>query len=166
MTSCDQDILSLYLDGGLTLPQRVHLEGHLRVCECCAGELETLRRMDHLLTSWGDVRAAVPPNTNARVMRSVERKRRLGPLRGFGRMVPAAFGTGIAALLVLVSVNAGIITQSTPPTPNVHPPTVPSRVLIKQSARLISARRSPALLGNYTGQAPSPTVRHISLEVN
>jgi hypothetical protein len=108
----------------------------------------------------------VPPATNERVRRSVERKRRLGPLSNLGRMVPAAFGTGIAALLVMVSINAGLINQTTPTAPTQSVPTVPSRVLIKQSQKLISARRSSAVLGSYGFQSPSPTVRRISLEVN
>jgi hypothetical protein len=81
-------------------------------------------------------------------------------------MIPAAFGTGIAALLVMVSVNAGIINQGPQPPPTVNAPTVPSRVLIKQSARLISARRSSAVLGSYGVKAKVPAIRHISLEVN
>lgn len=166
MISCDQDILSLYLDGALTLPQRIHLETHLRACEDCAQELETLCRIDNVMESWGSVRTPVPASTSARVMQSVERKRRLGPLGRVGRMVPAAFGTGMAALLVLVSVNAGIINQAAAPPPATGSPSVPTRILIKQSQRLISARRSSAVLGNYTPKAPVPAVRRISLEVN
>ena len=136
MISCDHDILSLYLDGALTLPQRVHLESHLRVCEACARELEVMRRIDLVVESWGAIRTPVPAATNQRVLRSVERKRRLGPLGDIGRMVPAAFGTGIAALLVLVSVNAGIIAQTATPPPTTNVPTGASRVLIKQSDHL------------------------------
>jgi hypothetical protein len=101
-------------------------------------------------------------------MRSVERKRRLGPLASFGRMVPAAFGTGIAALLVLVSVNAGIIglSQNAPTTPGLTGPTSPSRVLIKQSTRLINARRSSAILDSYHVRPVQPQMRRINLEVN
>jgi anti-sigma factor RsiW len=166
MNSCDQDILSLYLDGALTLPQRVHLESHLRACEDCAHELADLRRIDQVLSSWGAVRVPVPPETSRRLMRSVERKRKLGPLAAFGRMVPAAFGTGIAALLILVSVNSGIINQSSGPAPAPKGPPVLSRGLIKQSERLISARRSSAVLGSSGVHPQLPTVRHISLEVN
>jgi len=166
MNSCDQDILSLYLEGALTLPQRIHLEGHLRSCERCANELGTLRQIDQVVASWGEVRSPVPANTSRRVLRSVERKRRLGPLGSFGRMVPAAFGTGIAALLVLVSVNTGIVSQNTTPPPSVTVPSVPARVFVHQSARLISARRSSAVLANYGAQAPAPAARRISLEVN
>ena len=166
MNSCDQDVLSLYLDGALTLPQRVNFESHLRACEDCTRELVTMRRIDQVVMSWGQVRTPVPERTNQRVARSVERKRRLGPLTSFGRMVPAAFGTGIAALLVLVSVNSGIINQTTPTAPAGGTSTVPSRVLINRSARLISARRSSAVFGSYPTKSVSPAVHHISMEVN
>jgi anti-sigma factor RsiW len=165
VSGCDLDVLSLYLDGALTLPHRVQLETHLRSCPSCTRELQDMERMDLLLRSWGAIRAPVPTATHQRVMRSVDRKRRLGLLGAYGRMVPAAFGTAIAAMLVLVTVNTGFIAQNaTPPTTSV--PSVTPRVLVSQSQRLISARRSSAILGGYIAQSQPAPIRRINFEVN
>lgn len=148
MTPCDLDLLSLYLDDSLTLPARVNLEGHIRNCGPCASELETLRGVDYLLASWGSVRNPIPAGTHARVVRSVGRKRRLGPVAALSRVMPAAVGTLIAALLVLVSVNLGSLYQNqagvTVPVQTVNP-----RAIVERSSRLIQDRRTSAMLGSY-----------------
>lgn len=166
MTLCDLDLLSLYLDGGLTLPARVELESHLRSCSYCSGELKLLDRIDTLLASWGGANTAVPTSTHMRVVKSVERKRRLGPVGTFGRMMPAAVGTTIAALLVLVSVNLGALYQNQPAV-TLPTQSVISRTIAKQSARLIRERRTSAILGSYTAR-PTRTlhVHRLHLDEN
>ncbi|MGI8968423.1 MAG: zf-HC2 domain-containing protein, partial [Chloroflexota bacterium] len=103
--NCDFDLLSLYLEHGLTLPRRVRLEEHLRTCSTCRRELRELRRVDQVLSPWCALRSPVPASVENRVARSVRRRRRLKPLFALSRVMPAAVGTTAAALLVLVSVN-------------------------------------------------------------
>jgi hypothetical protein len=76
---------------------------------------------------------------------SVERRRRTSPFVALSRMVPAAVGTSIAALLVLVSVNAGLLYQgqSAAGSHNVSP--TPS--FVNQSRKLTDARRAAAIQG-------------------
>jgi hypothetical protein len=75
---------------------------------------------------------------------SVERRRKISPLIALSRMVPAAVGTSIAAMLVLVSVNAGLLYQaSAPDRPTVYQ--TPS--FANQSRKLTDARRAAAIQG-------------------
>lgn len=165
MTECNADLLCLYLDGGLTLPGRVALEQHLSSCPKCADELEALQQVDNALGAWGQVRVPVPPATERRVSRSVARKRRLGPAAALARVIPAAVGSSIAALLVLVSVNLGVLYQN-PSAPLASPGSQRSTVILKQSAPLSRVRRASAVMG-YVVVPPRPTPqRRANMEVN
>lgn len=166
MTSCDLDVLSLYLDGSLALPARVQLEDHLRRCRPCSDELELLGAMDRMLLSWGEVRTPVPGVTHDRIMRSVDRKRRLVGVLSLGRMMPAAVGTSAAALLVLVTVNLSGLYRNPASTPTPVQQNVPGKI-VRQSAPLIHQRRTSAILGSYGAQPPRPAnIHRLALDVN
>jgi anti-sigma factor RsiW len=104
---CSPYGLSRYLDGELRLPDRREIESHLKVCHHCADELEVLRRLDREVRLWSERRRPIPVQSEMRILETVERRRRARPVRALGRMIPAAVGSSIAALLVLVSVNWG-----------------------------------------------------------
>jgi hypothetical protein len=70
--------------------------------------------MNAILAAWGAMRVPFPAATQNRVNESVSRRKRWTPVFGLTRMMPAAVGTSVAALLVMVSVNAGILFQSQP----------------------------------------------------
>ena len=152
MNACDLDILSRYLDGDLSLPARRDMDRHLASCRDCAGELDALRRNDHMLWSWGLRRAQLPASVDQRIIRNVKKRRRLGPLVAVSRMMPAAVGTTVAALLVVVSVTlTGQYSQRTGnvalPSPNTE-----QRAIMKQSKPLIHNRRTQAIVGAGTPQ--------------
>ncbi len=150
--NCDFDLLSLYLEHGLTLPRRVRLEEHLRTCSTCRRELRELRRVDQVLSSWGAVRSPVPAPVENRVARSVRRRRRLKPLFALSRVMPAAVGTTAAALLVLVSVNIGLLYSAPGPGAVNTASAAVSPAIAKQSAALIRARRTSAIFGGELQQ--------------
>ncbi|HLJ65977.1 MAG TPA: zf-HC2 domain-containing protein [Chloroflexota bacterium] len=156
MSSCSLNSLSLYLDGALSLPELRRLESHLAGCPKCRDELQTLRRLDRVITEWGARRTPMPAAAQFHVSRSLERRRRLGPLARASRVMPAAVGTSVAALLVVLSVNLGVL------VPTQRGVAVPSysqaaaQRLARQSAPLVDARRSSAILG---GHAVTPAAR-------
>lgn len=166
---CDVDLLSHYVDGSLMLPARIELESHLKSCCACRQELESLRRIDAMLQSWGSVRTPVPDRAHHRILRTVERRKRLAPLLALNRMMPAAVGSTIAALLILGSVNLGVLYQtSAPSTSGTSSPTL-SAAVIKQSSTLVRARRTSAVIGGYVAaprSEPMQLSRRIQLEVN
>ena len=149
MTRCDLHALSLYLDAELSLPARRALDEHLRICAVCGQELEKLRRLDHVLHEWGSGRTPVPHDAEARILGSVER-RRLRPLLAFSRMMPAAVGSGIAALLILMSANLGWIYQNNGGVVRTDRTMEVQRIIEKQSTPLQNARRTSAMLGVRT----------------
>jgi anti-sigma factor RsiW len=107
VNQCNSYGLSRYLDGELHLPDRRNLEAHLSVCHRCTEELQVLRRLDRELRAWGEKRRPIPVKSEMRILESVERRRPVSPVRALARMLPAAVGTSIAALLVLASVSWG-----------------------------------------------------------
>jgi anti-sigma factor RsiW len=158
MTSpCRTETLSLYLDDGLTLPERHRVEEHLRSCARCREELDGLRRIDEILAAWARQSSPVPAGAATRMAGSVDRRRRLSPLVSLSRMVPAAVGSSIAALLVLVSVNAGLLYQgesaSGPSSTYQHPS------FASQVRKLTDARRAAAIQGVVL-QQPVLAPRH------
>lgn len=62
--SCNLDLLSEYLDGELTPPDRARMEDHLAVCSSCRSSLR-------LLSGVGEAFAPPPPDFAARVARKV-----------------------------------------------------------------------------------------------
>lgn len=169
VNACDCDLLSLYLDGALTLPARMGLEAHLGGCSECQSELIALRRIDRVLSGFGEREMVpVPRQTHLRITTSVERKRRLGRIGKLGTMMPAAFGSSIAALLVLASVHAGTPYHASAPA-SVVPNTssVALRSISKQSAALIRLHRASAVLpADPTPPPPLAALPHRPVGVN
>jgi predicted anti-sigma-YlaC factor YlaD len=136
MKGCKTDALSLFLEGGLSVAEHRDVAEHLRSCARCRQELAALRQVDRVVAAWGASRAAVPAHTEARIQRSVEKRHRFAPFLALSKMMPAALGTSMAALLVLVTVNLtplyrGGVTQS-PGTAHI----VASKALKDRSAPL------------------------------
>lgn len=135
MNDCNVDALSRYLDCEVAPSERRTLDAHLRDCQKCANEIDVLRRLDGLIGTWGG--SSLPPSVHAemRILDSVDRRRRLGPLGTVARLMPAALGSSIAAALVLLSANAGWLYQ------NASPPGTPT---VAREVRTASA--DPSLL--------------------
>jgi anti-sigma factor RsiW len=143
---CRPELVSRYLDGDLTLPLRYELETHLRGCEKCSHELAQLRHIDAIIAAWGASQGPVSATAERRINQSVEKRRgRLSPIVALSRMMPAAVGSSIAALLVLVSVNVGILQNQA--SAGVPSATSTSTLVLKQSRKLSDARHTAAVLG-------------------
>lgn len=169
MSYCDLDVLSRYVDGSLTLPARVDLEVHLRACAACRNELQSMRHLDTVLQSWGSIRVPVPDLAHRRVIRTVERRKRFAPVHTINRIMPAAVGSAVAALLILGSINLGMLYPSSATSATVRPSPALSPALVKQSSRLIRVRRTSAVIGGYAAAPhvePVQLSRRIQLEVN
>ena len=158
MIRCDVSQLSRHLDEELTLPDRRRVEAHLATCAACRSELEAIRRTDRAIRSWAAAREPVPLATERRVLASTEHRNPLSSILALSRLMPAALGSSIAALLVLASVNAGLVA---PPSVASRQDPGPSRsVLEKRSAPLVNARRVSAILGQRVPGQGSDAVRH------
>lgn len=154
MMSCDFDMLSRYLDGDLPLPVRRELDVHLAQCARCARDMEILSRNDRVLRAWGQRHTAVPATVEHRITRDIGRRRRLGPLIAFSKMMPAALGTSAAALLVLVTASLGGSYMQRE-SGNAATASAASRsAIVKQSAQLIMNRRSQAIVAGRPVQQP------------
>lgn len=145
MIRCDVSLLSRYLDAELTLPERRGVEVHLATCAACRSELEAIRRTDRMIRSWASRREPIPLATEERVLASSEKGGRLTSILALSRVMPAALGSSIAALLVLATVNAGMV--NTPSVASRQIPGPSRSVLEKRSAPLVNARRVSAILG-------------------
>jgi anti-sigma factor RsiW len=106
MKHCDTPTLSRYLDGELSLSKQRAVEEHLDHCPECTRGLDELRTVDAVVMRWSKRREILPLQTEMRILEAVER-RRLKPVRAFSRLLPAALGSSIAALLIAVSANVG-----------------------------------------------------------
>jgi anti-sigma factor RsiW len=162
--SCDVERLSRYLDGDLALLERRLLDRHIAHCRWCASELDKLRANDRLLWSWGLRRMPIPPSLDGKITRDLGRKRRFGPLLAMSRMMPAALGTSVAALLVLVTANLGTPLQNH--APNAAAAQIASkRTVVKHSATLIMNRHTQAIVGTRSTPVPISD-RHYQLGEN
>jgi anti-sigma factor RsiW len=157
MRKCNADAVSRFLDGGLTLPDRRDLELHISTCISCARELEELQRIDRILAEWGSRRFPVSHSAQARMAQAVERRRRPLSIRALSRVVPAALGTSVAAVLVMLSVNLGILVQTRVPAATTAVSGYPTQ-LARQSRPLIDFRRSSAILFGHAGSQPKQVV--------
>ena len=154
MTPCNVDMLSRYLDGELPLPDRHALDRHLAECEVCVANLDMLRRNDHLLRSWGRRRTRVPAALEQRIARDVGRRRRFGPLLAFSKMMPAAVGTSVAALLVLLTASLTSPYSQRAETGAASPSAAIHQTIVRQSAPLIMNRRTQAIVAGRIQQQP------------
>jgi anti-sigma factor RsiW len=168
MTCCDSNTLSRYIDGDLGYSERGQINNHLRGCDTCSAELARLRRMDDVLRTWGGRRAPLPMAADMRITETVRRRRQAHRLRAFfavGRMAPAAVGSSIAALLVLLSVNMHGAYPTRSPSETAWATQQSS--IKRQAAPLLKARRSSAILGGQVNVASGTLGRHInSAELN
>lgn len=168
MTCCAPEALSRYVDGELSIADRGQINRHLRVCVTCTRELTRLRELDDVLRTWGAQISPLPTSADLRITQTVQRRRDAPLLRGFSaisRMAPAAVGSSIAAVLVLLSVNlhSGYPTRS---ASEIAWATQQSSVK-RQAAPLLKARRSSAILGGQVKVAPGTLGRHTnSSELN
>jgi anti-sigma factor RsiW len=168
MTCCDSNTLSRYIDGDLGYSERGQINRHLRKCNTCSGEVARLRQMDDVLRAWGGQRAPLPAAADKRITETVRRHRQARRVWAFfalGRMAPAAVGSSIAALLVLLSVNmhGAYPTRS----PNETAWATQQSSIKRQAAPLLKARRSSAILGGQVNVATgTPGRRFNSAELN
>lgn len=148
MTYCDPTVLSRYLDGDLSTTERRRMNTHLRTCEACANELVRLRRLDDMLRVWGARRTPLPVAADRRIAEAVRQRHRKSRLRSFfavGRMAPAAVGSSVAAVLLLLSVHMHVADPSRSASETAW---ITQQSSIKrQAAPLLKARRSSAILG-------------------
>jgi predicted anti-sigma-YlaC factor YlaD len=156
---CEIEVLSRYIDGDLSLPERRAVDAHLAECDPCRTELQALRLNDSVLISWGHHRTCLPPETEARIARSVSRGRRRSWLAGVTRVSPAAVGSLVAGVLVLISANLGVLYGNGAAGSSHVRPTGSAHVILKQSAPLASARRASAL-GVHARPATAHSVDH------
>ena len=147
MNTCDPYVLSQYLDRELDLAAHREVEQHLRSCSVCRDELRSLRRMDRVLVTWGVRRRPLPIETEKRILRAVEGRRRPRRALALSRMMPAAVGSSIAALLVLMSANFARFDQQAPsPTSSAYTSAM-QRTINQQEQPLVASRRTSAILG-------------------
>lgn len=166
MTCSDPAALSRYVDGELSLAERGRINGHLRSCSVCAREVVRLREMDDLLRTWGSHQAPLPPIADARIAATVRRRRQTSRLRTFlsvGRMTPAAVGSTIAAVLVLLSVNMRGAYSSRSASEVAWASQQSS--IKRQAAPLLNARRSSAIQGGQAKVATGTLGRHTNSTV-
>lgn len=145
MKHYDAHTLSLYIDGELALPVSREVETHLRGCSTCTDELHDLRRMDRAIAVWARARSVRTPEADRRFWGVLDRRRGSHRILAISRMMPAAVGSSIAALLVLVSANLGVLSQNglrpNPPQPQ---PVVRQHALQGPSALTIESRTAAA----------------------
>ncbi len=167
MTYCDLDALSRYLDGDMSLPVRRETESHLGACVSCQEELQQLQRVDGILLHFGGASIPVPSAARQRMAGAVQRRRRLAPLIAMSRMMPAAVGSSVAAVLVLLSVNMGILSHNRIAEQGNLAATPVLQHFAKQSAPLMKARRTSAMLGGQSlVQAQLPARSRFQFDVN
>lgn len=143
--TCDVDRLSRFLEGDISPGEYRVTAQHLRVCAQCREALAGLGRVDRVVSAWGSRREPIPVATERRLHASISRRRRMRPLAAASRMMPAALGTTVAALLVLVSTNFATLYsgRAQPSGPSVT--VVATKTLRKQSAPLLYARGKSAV---------------------
>ncbi len=166
MTCCDPNALSRYLDGELCISRRMEINEHLRACTACTQELARLRTLDQMVRVWGVTRAPLPAASDRRIKETVSLRRLAHRARApfvLGRMAPAAVGSSIAALLVLLSVNmhGAYPTRS---ASEIAWATQQSSIK-RQAAPLLKARRSSAILGGQVKVGNSTLGRHTNSTV-
>jgi predicted anti-sigma-YlaC factor YlaD len=164
MKICNFARLSQYVDGELTLPARLTLEEHLTECSTCRADVDRLRRVNRMLVTWGSQRDPLPSDTERRIFTSVDRKNASRHIAALNKMMPAAMGSGVAAILVLLSANLGLAGHSSPAAPVATTATSMRQIIKQQTAALQRERRSEAILGS--SRASSTTTvrwRHTSV---
>jgi anti-sigma factor RsiW len=101
-----QGLLSAYLDGQVTPPERRQVEAHLAQCDTCRAELEDLRRLTNML---GRLPAQRLPRSFAIGPRQVRPEALSGTAAGYLRALAS-----IAAALAVVAVSLSLAFQGLP----------------------------------------------------
>jgi predicted anti-sigma-YlaC factor YlaD len=164
MTGCNANALSLFLEGALPVDEHREVADHLRNCAGCRAEMASLHHVDSVIRAWAANRTPIPSCTESRIYRTVDRRRKLRPLLALSRMMPAALGTSVAALLVLVTANLAPLYRGgaqSPTTAHI----VASKALKTQSAPLRFQRGKSASVDTYTAPLTPIVDRHIRLDV-
>jgi|SRR5579884_60429 len=162
---CDPLNLSLYSDGELSPEDYREMTLHLKRCRSCRRELAEIRRVNHVVSSWGSVRQPIPLQTESRIRGSVDRRSRLSPLLRLSRLAPPAIGSSLAALLLLLTVNFGSVYQMAVPSSPSHTQTW--QQIKKQSAPLQLARVRAAVVSTQATNLPRLVVRrHLEASLN
>jgi len=112
---CQLSTLSRYLDSDLEHAEWSRVNAHLRTCGDCSRELARLKDADEALIRWAGTFSPIPMQTNARIIQSVE-KHHTRSRFSLSSMVPAALGSTVAAFLVLISANVGLLQNEQPST--------------------------------------------------
>lgn len=166
LMQCDLDALSLYIDGELGAPRRYALEQHLTACAECRAVLNDLRENDRVLVQWGSAREPVPVSTQVRIERSLRPASALNRLLSLSRMMPAAVGTTVAAVLVLASTSLTPLLGARPAPSALSQSRSMARLIATQSVPLLNARRTSALLpGHDTTQSSALAHRTIQFDI-
>lgn len=163
---CNPERLSQYVDEALSSAARRELEIHLLQCPFCRSEMASLRHVDAVIGSWAEHQVPITQVLEERIADSVERRRRLAPVFALSKMMPAAFGSAMAAVLVMLTVNLGLLNA---PRPSVErsTPAATQSTIIKQSEQLAEARRASGFLGGRVQhQQDSPHHSRIQLDAN
>ncbi|HEX6507483.1 MAG TPA: zf-HC2 domain-containing protein [Chloroflexota bacterium] len=168
MRGCDPEALSRYLDGDLGFTARQELNRHLRECRLCSNELAELRNIDNVLRTFGAKRTPLTGAADARITHAVQKRRQHGRFSSFlalSRMMPAAVGSSIAAVLVVLSVN---MHQVYPAHSSADAAWARQQSSIKrQAAPLLKARQSAAILSGQVKSTATVQPRHrLFLNVN
>jgi anti-sigma factor RsiW len=162
--NCNSDYLSLYVDGELPVSARVELEQHLSCCLGCAREVRSMRGHNRVLAQWGSRRQPLPPSTEAHIKDSLARRRRMSRIVSLSRVMPAAMGSCVAALLVLASANLGILTRPAPALQVPQSAPAPTKLVREQQGDLLRRiRQSQAMLGRQTPPSVPSIRRHRSV---
>jgi anti-sigma factor RsiW len=126
----DFDLISRYLDGEVAARTARWIEAHLAICMTCQREIELLRRLDRCIIRYGERTLAVPYRVEARILDDVAAHRRtlLSRFVAISRLAPAALGTMLAALLLFVGANIGLLHGGQEPSTGGQQPTPSSTV--------------------------------------
>lgn len=157
-SDCDTDALSLYVDGELSLPRSRALEQHLRTCSSCRVELDHLRQINRVLFTWGAMREPVPLRTEQRINNSLRQRSPWSRLVWLGHVMPAALGTTVAALLVLLTASRGWLPAR--PATNHSDGRAMAQLIARQTRPLVNERRVTAILPSRNLTATTGPIRH------
>jgi hypothetical protein len=108
-----------------------------------------------VIRAWGLRRTPVPAELELRINQAVRRRRRFGPLLALSKMMPAAVGTSVAALLVLVTASLSMPYGQHNVGGASASPSAANQAIVKQSARLIMNRRTQAIVAGRNIQQQS-----------
>lgn len=148
--SCDEVLLSAYLDGEMTAQERRAVEDHIAQCASCAQLVARMQHVDDALRA-----TVLPKSMHERVKTSIARETSQSSLRG------ALIWGGVAAALI-VSLGLGVLASrfnkpasvqiskaieptpaTTPQIPDVSPPPIESEPEINENRTVAPPETEP-----------------------